>query len=24
VPMDNPSAPGKARCAVLDGVSYCY
>ena len=24
VPMDNPSAPNKARCAVLDGVSYCY
>ena len=24
VPMDNPSAPSKARCAVLDGVSYCY
>ena len=23
-PMDNPSAPNKARCAVLDGVSYCY
>mgnify|MGYP003383309192 CR=1 FL=1 len=23
-PMDNPSAPSKARCAVLDGVSYCY
>jgi hypothetical protein len=24
VPMDNPSSPYKARCAVLDGVSYCY
>ena len=24
VPLDNPSAPNKARCAVLDGVSYCY
>ena len=24
VPMENPSAPHKARCAVLDGVSYCY
>ena len=24
VPMDNPSAPNKSRCAVLDGVSYCY
>jgi hypothetical protein len=24
VPMDNPSAPNKARCAILDGVSYCY
>jgi len=24
VPMENPSAPGKARCPVLDGVSYCY
>ena len=24
VPMDNPSAPNKARCAVLDGVSYSY
>jgi len=23
-PLDNPSAPNKARCAVLDGVSYCY
>ena len=24
VPMENPSAPTKARCPVLDGVSYCY
>jgi hypothetical protein len=24
MPMDNPSAPNKARCPILDGVSYCY
>ena len=24
VPMENPSEPGKARCPMLDGVSYCY
>src|SRR4051812_25841668 len=24
VPFDNPSAPNKARCPVLDGLSYCY
>jgi hypothetical protein len=24
VPMDNPSASNKARCPILDGVSYCY
>ena len=24
VPLDNPSAPNKLRCAMLDGVSYCY
>jgi hypothetical protein len=24
VPMENPSAPSKARCPVLDGVSYCH
>ena len=24
VALDNPSAPDKARCPVLDGVSYCY
>jgi hypothetical protein len=23
VPLDNPSAPDKARCPILDGVSYC-
>jgi hypothetical protein len=23
VPLDNPSSPNKARCAILDGVSYC-
>jgi hypothetical protein len=23
-PLDNPNAPNKTRCAVLDGVSYCY
>jgi hypothetical protein len=23
VPMENPSAPGKARCPILDGVAYC-
>jgi hypothetical protein len=23
VPLDNPSAPNKSRCAILDGVSYC-
>ena len=23
VPLDNPSAPEKARCPVLDRVSYC-
>jgi hypothetical protein len=23
VPMENPSAPNKLQCAVLDGVSYC-
>ena len=22
-PMENPSAPNKLQCAVLDGVSYC-
>lgn len=24
VPLDNPSAPDKARCPVLDGAAYCY
>jgi hypothetical protein len=24
VSLDNPNSPNKARCAVLDGVSYCY
>ena len=24
VPMENPSDPRRVRCAVLDGVSYCY
>ena len=24
VPMENPSDPRRARCPVLDGVSYCY
>src|SRR3954468_20948878 len=24
VPMENPSYPRRARCPVLDGVSYCY
>src|SRR5436305_14772589 len=24
VPLDNPSAPNKARCPMLDGVSYCF
>ncbi|SHG42573.1 hypothetical protein [Bradyrhizobium erythrophlei] len=24
VPLDNPSAPDKARCPVLNGVAYCY
>ena len=24
VPLDNPSAPDRARCPVLDGVAYCY
>jgi hypothetical protein len=23
-PPDDPNAPNKARCAILDGVSYCY
>jgi 2-polyprenyl-6-methoxyphenol hydroxylase-like FAD-dependent oxidoreductase len=24
VPVENPSDPRRARCPVLDGVSYCY
>src|SRR5512142_3402342 len=24
VPLENPSAPEKARCPTLDGGSYCY
>ena len=24
VPMENPSDPRRARCPVLDSVSYCY
>ena len=24
VPLENPSAPERARCPMLDGVSYCY
>ena len=24
VPLQNPSAPDRARCPVLDGVAYCY
>jgi hypothetical protein len=24
VPLDDPNAPNKTRCAVLDGVSYCF
>ena len=23
-PLDDPSAPNKTRCAILDGVSYCH
>jgi hypothetical protein len=24
VPLDDPNAPNKTRCAILDGASYCY
>ena len=24
VPLDDPNAPNKTRCAVLDGAAYCY
>jgi hypothetical protein len=23
-PLDNPNAPNKIRCAILDGASYCH
>jgi hypothetical protein len=23
VPLDNPSASNKTRCAILDGIAYC-
>jgi hypothetical protein len=23
MPLDNPNAPNKLRCAIVDGVSYC-
>ena len=23
-PLDDPNSPNKRRCAILDGVSYCY
>lgn len=23
MPLDNPNAPNKTRCAIVDGVSYC-
>lgn len=23
VPLDDPNAPNKNRCAILDGISYC-
>ncbi|MBR1217490.1 hypothetical protein JQ557_05795 [Bradyrhizobium sp. U87765 SZCCT0131] len=23
VPLDDPHAPNKTRCAIVDGVSYC-
>lgn len=23
MPLDDPNAPNKTRCAILDGVSYC-
>ncbi len=23
VPLDDPNAPNKTRCAIVDGVSYC-
>jgi hypothetical protein len=24
VPLNNPNAPGKTRCVILDDVSYCF
>jgi len=24
VPLEDPNAPNKTRCAILDGTSYCY
>jgi hypothetical protein len=24
VPLDDPNAPNKRQCAILDGVSFCY
>jgi hypothetical protein len=24
VPLDDPSAPNKTRCAILDSIPYCY
>ena len=24
VPLDDPNAPSKRQCAILEGVSYCY
>lgn len=24
VPLEDPSAPNKRQCAILDGVSYCH
>ena len=24
VPLEDANAPNKTRCAILDGVSYCY
>lgn len=24
VPLDDPNALNKTRCAILDGVAYCY
>jgi hypothetical protein len=24
VPLDNPNAPNRSRCAILGGASHCY